>query len=64
MNNNDRIDSKPRTLKELAQYYNVDRATFKKWLQCQTLAHVRPEVGRYYSIKQVKEIINHLGSNE
>lgn len=62
--NGDRIDSKPRTLGELANYYNVDRATFKKWMSCQSLRHIRPEVGRYYSLRQVREILAHLGSND
>lgn len=59
-----RIESKPRTLGELAAYYEVDKRTFKRWLTCPTLAGIRPEVGRFYSINQVKAIIKHLGSNE
>lgn len=56
--------SKPRTLKELANYYKVDKRTFKKWLSCPTLSDVRPERGYYFSVKQVQIIIKHLGSNE
>lgn len=48
-------------LKELASAYNVNQKTFKAWLNCNTLKHIQPEVGFYYSIKQVNEIINHLG---
>ena len=58
------IYSKPRTLSELAAYYEVDVRTFKKWLDCETLKNVRPESGRFFSIKQVKVIIDHLGDNE
>jgi len=60
----EKLDSKPRTVGELARYYCVSVKTFKKWLGCDTLKHIHPETGRFYSIKQVKEIINHLGSNE
>lgn len=58
------IWSKARTLKELAAYYGVDKRTLKKWLACPTLAGIRPETGRYFSISQVKTIVSHLGSNE
>lgn len=56
--------SKPRTIGELANYYSVSYPTFKRWLSCPTLSGIKPEVGRYFSVKQVKIIINHLGSNE
>ena len=56
--------SKPRTIKEFARYYGVDRRTFLKWISCPTLKDVRPERGYYFSVNQVKLIINHLGSNE
>lgn len=58
----DNICSKPRTIGELAAYYSVDRATFKKWIQCETLKDIRPEVGRYFSIRQVRSIVAHFGS--
>lgn len=58
---NEAITSKPRTLKELASFYSVAPKTFKSWLNCPTLQHVHPESGNYYSIKQVQEIVNHLG---
>lgn len=61
---NQRIDSRPRTVGELAAYYGVDRRTFRKWLLCPSLQGIRPETGRFYSIKQIRIIINHLGSNE
>lgn len=64
MNHRQRIDSKPRTLGELAAYYEVDRRTFRKWLACSTLNNIRPETGRFFSINQVRVIIKHLGSNE
>ena len=59
-----RIYSKPRTLSELAAYYEVDVRTFKKWMSCQVLNDIRPEVGRFYSIKQIKAIVSHLGDND
>jgi hypothetical protein len=61
---NGRIDSRPRTVGELAAYYCVDVRTFKKWLDCPTLSGVRPEKGRFYSIRQVREIVRHLGGND
>lgn len=60
----DFIWSKARTIGELAAYYGVDRRTFRKWLSCPTLSHIRPETGRFFSINQVKSIVKHLGSNE
>ena len=62
--NKEHIWSKARTLGELAAYYGVDKRTFRKWLSCQTLRHIRPEIGRFFSINQVKSIIKHLGINE
>ena len=58
------ICSKPRTKSELATYYNVDVRTFKSWMDCPTLSGIRPERGRFFSIRQVKIIVNHLGDNE
>ena len=54
------LNTSPRMLKELADAYGVDAKTFKSWLKCETLKHIKPD-GYYYSIKQVNEIINHLG---
>lgn len=59
-----RITSKPRTISELAAYYQVDVRTFKQWMSCPTLCEIRPEKGRFYSIKQVRVIVGHLGDNE
>jgi len=56
----DKIDSRPRTLKELAQRYNVSKNTFKSWLLYDSLKHIKP-IGRFFSILQIKEIVNHLG---
>ncbi|MBQ9434924.1 MAG: hypothetical protein IJU33_02220 [Bacteroidales bacterium] len=58
---NEPLTSRPRTLKEIATYYNVDVKTVKNWLSCDTLKDVQPEKGRYYSIRQLKRIIEHLG---
>jgi hypothetical protein len=59
-----RIDDRPRLLSELAAYYKVSRNTMRKWLKGHSLAHIRPETGNYYSIAQVKMIVEHLGKNE
>lgn len=58
------LTSKPRTLKEFANYYQVSPKTFKNWLDCKTLNGIKPESGYYYSIAQVKLIVDHLGSND
>lgn len=57
----EKIDSKPRTLKELSVMYQVSAKTFKGWLRCEALRHIRPENGYYYSIAQVRKIIAHIG---
>lgn len=59
-----KLTSQPRTLKELAAYYKVSARTMKKWLSCKTLEHIIPESGYFYSIKQVKFIVAHLGDND
>ena len=59
-----RIDDRPRLLGDLAAYYKVDRKTFKSWLKCESLKDIKPESGYYYSIRQVKFIISHLGYND
>lgn len=58
---NEPLTAKPRTLKDIAIYYNVDVKTLKNWMSCETLKDIKPEKGRYYSIRQVKLIIQHLG---
>lgn len=58
------IDAKPRLLCELAVYYDVSRNTMRKWLNSDSLAHIKPETGNYFSVKQVKMIVEHLGRNE
>lgn len=55
------LTAQPRTLKEIAIYYKVDTKTVKKWLSCNTLKDIKPESGRYYSIRQLKLIVEHLG---
>lgn len=64
MKDKERITDKPRTLKELAAYYEVDTRTFKNWLKCKTLEGITRENGYYFSINQVKQIVEHLGEND
>lgn len=61
MRSSERIDSKPRTLKELSVIYQVSAKTFKGWLRCDALRHIKPENGYYYSIAQLRQIIAHIG---
>jgi hypothetical protein len=49
---------KPQTLTSLANSYGVCVATMKKWLQELNIA----KKGRIFTIKQVKEIYNEIGS--
>lgn len=56
-----KVTDKPRTLKELANIYQVNTKTFKNWLNCDTLRDIRPENGYYYSITQLKLIVSHIG---
>lgn len=59
-----RIDDRPRLLCELAAYYKVSRNTMRKWLKSDSLKTIQPETGIYFSVKQVKMIVEHLGRNE
>jgi hypothetical protein len=56
-----KITYKPCTLKELAVLYHVSIKTMRKWLGCDSLKNIVPERGYYYSIRQVKLIMEHLG---
>lgn len=57
-----KINSKPRLLKELAKFYNVDERTFKDWLNCNQLKHiVKNKKGYYFTINEINIIIEHLG---
>ena len=50
-------------LKELADIYGVSRVTFRKWLNPVQDKLTRTK-GVYFSIEQVKFIIEHLGFPE
>ena len=54
---------KPMMLKELAEIYGVSRVTFRKWLNPVQDKLIRTK-GVYFSIEQVKFIIEHLGFPE
>ena len=54
---------KPMMLKELADIYGVSRVTFRKWLNPVQDKLTRTK-GVYFSIEQVKFIIEHLGFPE
>ncbi|MDX9696476.1 MAG: hypothetical protein RBT49_11860 [Bacteroidales bacterium] len=57
--NSENITDKPRTSSEMATFYSVDIKTFNKWMRCDQLVHIK-KIGYYYSIAQIKEIIQHL----
>ena len=56
----EKLEDKPRLLKEIAEYYQVHPSTVSRWLKCDTLKHIRKN-GYYYTINQLKEIVAHLG---
>lgn len=64
MDHNEKIASRPRLLKELANYYHVSAKTMRKWLMCESMKHIVPECGNYYSINQVKIIVGHFGEED
>ena len=50
------------TLKQLAEYYQIDKRTLKKMMQPWE-AEIGPRKGNYYTVEQVKIIIDNLGIN-
>lgn len=59
--NSNNITNKPRTLKDLAEFYSVDIRTMRSWLDCPQLKHILDnKIGNYFSIAQIREIIAHL----
>ena len=54
---------KPYTHKELSDYYGVSNKTFKKWLLPFSI-QIGKKNGRYYSVTQVKIILEVLGIPE
>jgi hypothetical protein len=62
MNMEQKITDRPRYLSELAREYGVSEKTFKSWLQCPQLCDIVKDKNRYYfTILEVKRIIEHLG---
>ena len=54
---------KPMTLTQLAEIYSVSKTTLRKWLT--PVKHkIERKQGIYFSIEQVKFIIEHLGFPE
>jgi len=62
---NGKITDKPRKPYELAEYYGVDLRTFNAWIDLvPELEAIRKNLkGYYYSINDVKKIIEYLGEN-
>jgi hypothetical protein len=54
---------KPMTLTQLAEIYSVSKTTFRKWLS-PVKDKIERKQGVYFSIEQVKFIIEHLGFPE
>lgn len=58
----EKITDRPRTLTEIANFYQVDKKTMKKWLECNTLIpYFSDKIGTYYSILHLEIIVKHLG---
>jgi len=62
---NGKITDKPRKSYELAEYYEVDLRTFKSWLELspELSAIKNKKKGHYFSVKEVRAIVEHLGEN-
>ena len=62
MPDTERLDSKPRTLKELAAAYSVSQRTMRKWLRLnpQTRLLYQFRGGYYFTILDVRCIIRAL----
>jgi hypothetical protein len=58
--NENKIQLKPYTLKELAVLYGVCKKTIKRWLK-PIETEIGQHDGRYYTIPQVKVIFARLG---
>jgi len=52
---------KPYTVKELYYMYDTTGKTFRRWLR-PFLAEIGTRNGRYYSVRQVRIILNRLGT--
>ena len=59
----ERLDSKPRTIKELAAAYSVSQRTMRKWLRRhpQTALIYQFRGGYYFTILDVRRIMQALG---
>ncbi len=57
---NGRVQLRAYSVSELAGLYDVCSRTFKKWLEpCE--AEIGPKHGRFYTVRQVKIILEILG---
>lgn len=55
-----RLKLKPYTKKELASIYQISVRCLTSWIQ-RIKPEVGPKQGKYYTIRQVKIILDHLG---
>ncbi len=51
---------KPYTISELAAFYKVNVRTFRKWIK-NIESEIGERMGRYYTVNQVKVIIEKIG---
>lgn len=58
--NSEILPNRPYTPKELAAIYQCSAKTFRKWID-RMEAQVGPRVGNYFTPRQVKAILEHLG---
>lgn len=59
---NNRLNSRPRLLKELAMAYGVDVRTFKHWLRKHpAIPADHPATGYYFTIAEINIIIHAIG---
>lgn len=65
MNRTEPLASRPRMLKEIANRYGVSSRTFLRWLRVPALEHlINNKVGYYYSVQQIRQMVEHLGEPE
>ena len=57
----DEFLSKPRTLKEVAAFLNLSEKTVRRWLRIAEIVNEKRRNKNYFTIAELKSIINELG---
>lgn len=60
--NAEKLTARPRTTKELCTAYGVSHNTLKKWLRMNPqIPSENPKVGRYWTIAELRVIVEAIG---